>query len=335
MAFINVIAWVWSWVRDLMTVMRPCRFSVTIVLAGFLLMFTPQGSEITMRLPEEGPVRICWFMFAVFLWALESWYWARLTLEATFGDYKKAKLDHPRPARMLWLMKVVPRFLAAAAYAIAVIPCLFAHAWFIAVLVAAEGLAFYVLIVLRRWLVEKFLKRRPADWKQRWFDMRTGEIGLRALPLFSLALAGGSMLLAVTLTVWVCAHVVSFGSFFGTAAIPFLGFAMIVPVGSLGVHLARVGGRTRTGEAASEPDMETMSRGYPVLTSLLILAVLWSLFPVFDNHGVRELAGQRAGPALKFTEFVEAWRRQESGAANANVRPVIVATAGGGLRAAY
>jgi len=117
MAFINVIAWVWSWVRDLMTVMRPCRFSVAIILAGFLLMFTPQGSEITVRLPEEGWVRIFWFMFAVFLWALESWYWARLTLKATFGDYEdeKAKLDHPRPERMRWLIKVVPRALAVAA----------------------------------------------------------------------------------------------------------------------------------------------------------------------------------------------------------------------------
>src|SRR5258708_15256062 len=52
----------------------------------------------------------------------------------------------------------------------------------------------------------------------------------------------GSFGLAIACTPFVILDPVSFGWLFGAAAVPFLGFALIVPAGSLTVYLCHVAG---------------------------------------------------------------------------------------------
>jgi len=82
----------WQYLRDVVTVLRPCRFSAIVVAVGAALLLSSQGLEFTVRLPAEGPGKVLWFYVCVFLWAFQSWYWARLILDVTFGAGRSAPL---------------------------------------------------------------------------------------------------------------------------------------------------------------------------------------------------------------------------------------------------
>src|SRR6266850_1847248 len=92
---------------------------------GALLLLSDQGREFSVRLPAETWVKTAWFDVCVFLWAFQSWYWARLLLDLTFGD-RDAPLAHPRAGRLRTIIIQTPRVLAAGSYLVAVAICLLA-----------------------------------------------------------------------------------------------------------------------------------------------------------------------------------------------------------------
>ena len=104
---------------------------------------------------------------------------------------------------------------------------------------------------------------------------------------------------------------VGFGNLLGAGAVVFLGLGSIIPVGTMLVNLAR-------------------ENGFPVVGFLLLLAVIFS--PINDNHHVRELEGEVSNTADHTLEqSLQAWLKQRD-----ESKPmVLVATAGGGLRASY
>src|SRR5678816_4149709 len=106
----------WEFLRDLNTVLRPCRFSAIVVAAGAALLFSAQGLEFTVRLPGEGLEKILWFYACVFLWAFQSWHWARLVLDVTFGADRNAPLAFARSERLRPLIVHTPRVIAAGSY---------------------------------------------------------------------------------------------------------------------------------------------------------------------------------------------------------------------------
>ena len=111
-----MFAEIWAYLRDLAAVAHPCRMSVFIVLAGgILLLASPQGSELAVRLPAEGMGKVLWFNVCVFLWAFQSWYWSRILLDATFGEQRAANADHPRRDRIHRFVVRLPRAIAIAA----------------------------------------------------------------------------------------------------------------------------------------------------------------------------------------------------------------------------
>lgn len=322
----------WQLLRDIVTVVRPCRFSALIVAAGAALLLSDQAREFTVRLPAEHWVKTAWFDVCVFLWAFQSWYWARILLDLTFGD-RDAPLAHPRAGRLRTIIIQTPRALAAASYLVAVAACLFAGTWLIGALLAVEGILFYVLLVLRKTLVSTFA-RDAVGWKRALLVRREGDAGsLRSLPLLSILILGGTIALALGLTVWVCLDVVGFGGYLGAAAVPFLGFSMIVPVGSLLVLWSAGGGRARL--AASATSFPDTRGGYPVITLLLLAAIAFSFFPALDNHAIRTLPQAAPGSPVPLQQTLEAWRAQAPRLPDGRSNLVVVATAGGGLRAAF
>src|SRR5262249_13595127 len=120
----------------------------------------------------------------------------------------------------------------------------------------------------------------------------------------------------------------------------FLGFSMLVPVGSYLVLKARGGGRPPLPEPSSspggsKPPLPDTRGGYPVITLLLLLALGWRFIPALDNHRVRTLPeGAPKGKAVPLESALGPWKRdpRKSGG---KPNLVVVATAGGGLRAAY
>src|SRR5260221_4932073 len=146
---LEIFAKSWQCLRDLATILRPCRFSAIMVSAGAALLLSAQGLEFTVRLPAEGPVKIFWFYVCVFLWSFQRWYWGRMMLDLTFGDQ-----DAPPPEleRLLPLIKHTPRVLAAGSYLVALAGCLLAGraAGWIGLGPSVQGVLFYAFLVIRR-----------------------------------------------------------------------------------------------------------------------------------------------------------------------------------------
>jgi len=335
---LEIFAKSWQCLRDVVTVLIPCRFSAIVVAAGAALLLSAQGLEFTVRLPAEGLGKVVWFWVCVFLWSFQSWYWARLLLDMTFGDR-----DAPPPElkRLQPFIKHTPRVLAAGSYLVALAGCLLAGraAVWIGVGLAIQGVLFYAFLVIRRSkIVDKLVGVNPdgsPDWKRKLLLERGADpTSLQSLPLLSRIILWLTLAAAAALTVWVCIDAVGFGWFFGAAAVPFLGFSMLVPAGSFLVLWAREGGAGRV--AGDRPRLEDTRRGYPVISLLLLLALAFSFFPWLDNHAVRTLAAPEnvaARPMLD--QVLEQWRAQAPRLPDGRSNFVVVSTAGGGLRAAF
>lgn len=103
------------------------------------------------------------------------------------------------------------------------------------------------------------------------------------------------------------------GTFMGAGAVTFLAFAAMVPVGTFFVFW-------------------TQEKGTPVFAALFVFALLFSR--INDTHEIRFLPDSQPAD-MEMTAAFELW--QEAGGRGQNeVHPVVfVATAGGGIRAAY
>ena len=329
---LEACARVWQFLRDVVTVLRPCRFSALVVAAGVALLLSGQGLEFTVRLPAESPVKTLWFHVCVFLWAFQSWFWARLILDLTFGERDSA-LEHPRAARLKGIILQTPRVLAAGSYLVAVAVSVRAGTALIGAVLAVEAVLFYAFLVLRIRLV-RTMAGDAQGWRRLLLVRGSGDAGsLRSLPLLSILVLALTLAATLAVTVWVCSDAVGFGWYFGAAAVPFLGFSMIVPVGSLLVLWASEGGRRRIADSAPGP--MNMSGGYPVITLLVLLAVAFSFFPALDNHGVRTIPAAPGSAALPLSNYLDRWQAQAPVSADKRANFAVVATAGGGLRAAF
>jgi hypothetical protein len=204
---------------------------------------------------------------------------------------------------------------------------------------AVQGVLFYAFLVVRRSrIVARLVGENPGDspdWKRALLLERGADpTTLRSLPLLSRIILWMTLATAAALTVWVCIDAVGFGWFFGAAAVPFLGFSMLVPAGSLLVLWAREGGASRL---ARDPLRSTdTARGYPVIAILLVIALALSFSPWLDNHKVRTLPAPGTGsgrPGLD--QVLEQWHAQATRFPDGRSNFVVVSTAGGGLRAAF
>jgi hypothetical protein len=320
----------WQTLREVVTVLHPCRFSVFMVLAGGALLFaSPQGRELAVGLPGAPLLAQVAFHLAVFLWAFESWYWSRLMLDVINGlDRQRNALGMRFPPHEAWTIRNGPRVIAAAAYVVAAIAVGLAGAWIEFALLAAAGILFYWLLVKRAAITDRLHAVLGGPFKTLSGEPRV-IASLRDLPPFSQAVLWGSIALSVIATVRVVQDPVAFGWALGAAAVPFLGFALIVPIGSLLVYWFRLGGA---------PSGAAGARGYPVVTMLALWALL--VGAIVDNHAVRTVptpAGA-ADPASRpsVPEAALRWHAAASKASGHERPPLIViATAGGGLRAAY
>ncbi|MEY8875484.1 MAG: hypothetical protein AB9M60_03170 [Leptothrix sp. (in: b-proteobacteria)] len=335
-------AQLWAWLRDLLFVLRPCRFSVLVLLFGaVLLMAVPQGRELTVRLEDDSGWLRMWFCLAVTLWAFESWYWARFILDACFGTTRDTAARRAvRSARTTWLVNHVPRVIAVLAFALAVVACWRTgtpnNRW-LALLLLGLGVAFYALLIWRREIARRLIERHGGE---RHSLLAAGPgTGFGAMSGLSKAVFWSSFGASAAFTAWAAVNPVGMGRHLGSSAVAFFGFALIVPVGSVLVYLGRGGGTARLAEGderGADPHI-----GYPVVALVFALPLLFSLW--VDNHAVRVLAHAPRHP-VTVASAADAWYAQASAASSASpgagnrTQPtplVVVATAGGGIRAAY
>src|SRR5205814_43457 len=162
----NLLQRVWWAIRGLYRELKPCRFSFLVALIAWpVFICVAQGTEI-LRTVGEGMAgeqsyrpRVFGFFSALMLWALCSWYAARVLLYIDFPgapraqSYSKFAEKHvPRLLGIAPILIVGCGFLTASFSYSSTSPAKF---WlhFFAALCLVLAIVFYVLLIVRRKLI--------------------------------------------------------------------------------------------------------------------------------------------------------------------------------------
>jgi len=315
--------------RPLLEVVGPTRAPFLTLLLGLGLLFLAgQGRELIDGLDEAPPHHLLWFAIALFYWSFQCWHWARVELYLAFGTDRAGWGARARTITLL------PRLYGVAVHGMA----LAAIAWsaratrpgpaiFLPVLAVLLSLALFLLLVDRRLALLDAIERKgrlPGALARLWTTRRI-EAGAplrraipRLAPLSLLVLAGS--LLVFFYNAWMGGlWPVETGARYGSAAIAFGGLGSWVAILSILALASRV-------------------FRFPVLAALVLARVVLGL--LVDEHRVRTdpgsvWAGPEADPRPTLAAELDRWGSLLPGDAEGPVPVVLVATAGGGLRAAW
>ena len=309
----------WCWLRLLAWFLRATRFSlVTILLCAVLLLMTAQGEELAQLIGVGESARFLWLILGLELFAFQAWYWARITMRLSATDQGATKLVKelgemgllPDTTWPDYWRKALPRIYAGAVFATVLLAILrtgLDGRWFAFVILLGFGFLTVVLLVKRLPILEAFGQPKLEQESVNTLGEQTA--GMQAILWVSMIGAAISMI-AVT------AAPVAIGAQLGATAVAFFACAFIIPVGSYLVILAR-------------------SSGFPVILALIAWGAFCSLFN--DNHRVPTLIDSETDPRVNLKTALDSWLAQFSAETETQqpIPLVIVATAGGGLRAAY
>ncbi len=310
-----------AYLKRLYVFLLPLRFSfLALAVVGFAFLISDQGHDIIAAMTENDPRNLeisahpwqrFFFVPLVSFLAVQIWYWSRTLLRVCFPGMPAAH-DFPRTTVIL------PRALGVAAYVIMLLALYrvgreYEHGggqplttlWRLAGCLAAAMVLFVLFCMGRRRMLEK-----------------RGHSLVRQKPVHQFAvstkwLLGGTFAISVLFFLSSCFFVQRTGRF-GSMGIVLLSMALWVSFGSILVYL---GTKVRM----------------PVLTLMLGLALLVS--PLADNHVLHTLPGTAdlvtSRPTV--TEAFDRWSaRLAHDYPNEAQHPVfVVATEGGGIRAAY
>jgi hypothetical protein len=305
---------IWWRIRDLYHELKPCRFSAIVALIALpVFVCVAQGTEV-LRVLGEGSaiggqwewVRVFIFFSALILWATTSWYAARVLLYFDFPAQRgvaRSKFTETHVPRILGIVPILIvglGFWVASHSYDAAVP---AYRWLLgfAVFCVLLAIVFYMLVTLRR----HFLGPMRTQHVRHMSQLERGTIiGIGLMAFVSVAL-----LIAFTVAPVLVAQRLGMGS------ILFLAAASWVAFGSFFVFL---GSRWQ----------------FPVITVVILLAVLFSFWN--DNHLIRMVPRQDVKRADVLGSFQTWYDLVEKNYGAGTMHPLyIVATEGGGIRAAY
>jgi hypothetical protein len=306
----------WRPVRLFYRFALPARFTIIVLaLVSYAFILAAQGQDLLRVLAEpdaDGTThwgRTLVFLAVVALLAAMAWYWTRQLLAMRRPGEPPARLF---PLTATWL----PRILGVMAFLAMMIGTLRARTGYkaelnsprraLAIIAAVMGICaivFLAIVVARR----KWLTKTGAAHPVMQAGVQRFTIGM----LLLLAALDGLFLIA---SAAVPLRLTGLGS--GTIVV--LSAALWIAGGGL---LVWFGLRTR----------------FPVLTLLLVFAVVFSCYN--DNHAVRKLDTAGAPVRPELAAYVqaryEALLRGNPARTNGRIPVFVVATEGGGVRAAY
>jgi hypothetical protein len=309
--------------------LKIARFSVIMVVAGGVLLLVGPGQDLMRDVAEAPYWQRQFFFLPVFLWALSAWYWARIMLSIRFdGENRPSEVTE-------WFRRHLPRILGSLAFlAVGIASWVAADSAGreeselrgITVIAVVYAAIFYAIVLFRRPIVQRV---------NVWLSKR-GRVGLWiAGSLFQLPDSKTMVLYATRSelqrnTRWVLGIglLISFAFFVAavidpewlarqlgtTAVIYFLWAAICIPIGSMIVYFSN-------------------RYAVPGLTLFFLFALFCSYFS--DNHAIETVEnGKKVAGRPTVASALGAWIDAHKNADSP--RPlIIVATAGGGSRAAY
>ena len=283
------------------------RFSLFAVLLGAVIMIVPQGREVSYAIGERTATMV-WFFVAVTLLAVHAWFWARRALDHVYPRAAPTRDadDAPPvvPAGPRWRARWVdhlPRVLGASAFLVAV-----ASVWHSVrqndrsagplLLLLALCAVFYALVSARR-SIGRMIPYKAGE------DMALVKLIIYCLWPVQVAV----------LTLWSSIAANRMGETLGAGAVL---FAVLASAAALG--------------GAITCFFISRRLPAPVVTlalGALVLAALWG-----KDHAV-ELDDAPSGKRMSLDEAARLWRDQVPSDPG-HPRPlIVVATAGGGIRA--
>jgi hypothetical protein len=308
------------------------RFSILLLVGGLGLLVTDQGQDLLTGYAEDG--KTLTVAMTAMAWALSVWGWCRALLNIRFDEVPSCRHCYNYWRR--WL----PRFLGGLAFV-----ALMAGAWkadqYELLIWAAIGFAIFILFVAsrrtvylktanflnatRRASMKKFAKtfhtesidpdsKPPYDTYMEAIGMPNGLLDWRSWQLRAYLVAVLYALFVVTLVsaFW---RPIDLGWSLGPMVLFFLWAAVWLPFGSLMSYKAD-------------------RWGIPLLTGLAIISAPSSCWN--DNHEIRRVAKPApldARPGM--TMALDSWAKANPPSRDKPTPFVVVATAGGGIRAAY
>ena len=368
----RVLHWLslrWDAVQDVGAVLRYTRLSLLVTLAaGLILIFVDQGQELVVIQAEgQGRQQIVFYL-AITFWALNAWYWARAIL--SFGTRIPDGTDAPEPAtdeededdlfsprrrskeeveeaeeserhalpltararRVRWLVKHVPRFIGAGAFLLIALAQLKAMSrpglaeetqtslGLGAAATVGLAIVFYLFVLTRRdvlGLIRHLVDpKRTAGWTRGWLDIPETpafDPKARIVELPGAVKGTFMVLLALLLVLFAlaCIDPVAVGDYLGPDVVFLIGASLWIAPGTWLLFVARRG-------------------DLPVLSVIVVLGLIFSF--TNDNHALRPSADPDLAALDERPGVAEAVLQQ---AAQGNGPLILVATAGGGSRAAY
>jgi hypothetical protein len=311
----------WASAKRLYLFLLRLRFSfLALAVVGFAFIISDQGHDIIAAMTENDPIsenvsshpiqRFFFVPLVTFL-ALQIWYWSRTLLRLEVSG-APAAAEYPRIAAVL------PRALGVMAYVV-MLAALYRVGreygrggeqplktlWFLAAGLAVAAVVFVFFVIGRR----RVLERRGKTV--------TEQKRVQELSLSTRWALGSSFVIAIVFFLASCLFVQQTGTL-GSMAIVLLSMALWVTFGSV---LVFAGMKTKI----------------PVLTLFLLIALISSRWA--DNHVVPTLSGTSALVTARptVTQAFDRWsaRLAHDYPAEGTHPVFIVATEGGGIRAAY
>jgi hypothetical protein len=325
---LHVLKNAWEWLKDLAAILKPCRFSV--IMLGLVPMFfllTEPGEDLLRSLAEletNALITRSIFFGAMIMWAVNVWYWARVMLRFHFDvpmmndperetRRRRMRIHLPRILGFLAFITVgIAFYKASTVYTNTGKECVTLYV-FMATCVALAA-AFYGFTAVRHKIVDK-MRIRNQGQAAIPTDYYVSTLGsFRQLEKGSLLSLTISMILAVVLFLlfWVFPES---AVLFGSAAIVLLAAATWISFGSILVYAGS-------------------SYKVPVISVLFMFLLVFSF--TNDNHTVRTMPGGTSNRITVKQDFrhwltvrLDKWSKGEK-------QPVfVIATEGGGIRAAY
>lgn len=305
----------WDYAKRLYQFLLPLRFNFLVLLViAFAFLISAQGYDIIANLAEDDPTGAepphdaqRWgYIFGVIFLSLQTWYWSRQLLHLEPPPGKPTARDFPR------LTTWTPRLLGVSAFVVAIaslrrvarnygVPEPVAELRKMSIILIIALLVIIGIVFVQR-------RMRPSNLEE--------QTTLAERPLLTRIVLFGGVALSIALFAWSTFFVQSI-VVIGSATVVLLSFALMIPIGCAIVYFGIRG-------------------GVPTLTFLLIWATIIS--PLADNHVVETVPGgvvaarPSIGPA--FDRWFERLDREHP--SQNGLQPVIlVATEGGGIRAAY
>ena len=320
-----------EWIRKFFKVANLVRFSFWISVLGSASLFASNQSADILRViaeDTEHPFK-SWlvFMLSGLTLSLMSWYWARALIYRFAPDALHAPGGKPEGIAARWLPRVcgmIPFIGIGIALRQAVQglePQELTRVWLMHLfwLNLLEGVVVAVGLFFRR-KVAKILRAHLSLWPEQ--VKREGTNKLTDLPRITWRILVFTVVLAVILFVvfTTSAGEIEFASWLGTASLVLITVAAWIAFGSF--FVVYFGKLVRL----------------PILTPLLILALLFSYFDLNDNHKIRSFDQPIQTTPQDFDDAFTKWlaTRNDKDDYKDRPYPVFIITAeGGGITAGY